>query len=100
MGRLNPSMAQRDYYEVLGVSRQATDSEIKKAYRGLALKLHPDKNPGDQEAEKAFKEVAEAYEVLSNAEKRQLYDRYGHEGLKAGVGQAGEGVQFPPPRGE
>lgn len=82
-------MAQRDYYEVLGVSRDADETAIKKAYRTLALKHHPDKNPGDQKAEQTFKEVSEAYEVLSNPEKRELYDRYGHEGLKArGYGPA------------
>jgi molecular chaperone DnaJ len=76
----------RDYYEVLGVKRDATPDDIKKAYRQLALKNHPDKNPGDSEAEKRFKEAAEAYEVLSDQSKRQRYDRYGHAGLEgAGV---------------
>ena len=69
------------YYEVLGVDRQADGSTIKKAYRALALQYHPDRNPGDAEAEAKFKEAAEAYEVLSNDEKRRLYDQYGHEGL-------------------
>ncbi len=71
----------RDYYEVLGIAREAPADEIKKAYRQLALKYHPDRNPGDDEAPKRFKEAAEAYEVLSDAEKRQRYDRYGHAGL-------------------
>jgi molecular chaperone DnaJ len=76
----------RDYYQVLGVGRSASAEEIKKAYRQLALKNHPDKNPGDGEAEQRFKEAAEAYEVLSDTEKRQRYDRYGHAGLNgAGV---------------
>src|SRR3954462_11132807 len=76
----------RDYYEVLGLKRDATPEEIKKAYRQLALKNHPDRNPGDTEAEKRFKEGAEAYEVLSDQSKRQRYDRYGHAGLEgAGV---------------
>jgi molecular chaperone DnaJ len=72
----------RDYYEVLGVSRTATVEEIKKAYRQLALKYHPDRNPGDAEAERRFKETAEAYEVLGDAQKRQRYDRYGPAGLE------------------
>jgi len=75
-------MGEKDYYEILGVSRNATPEELKKAYRNLALKYHPDKNPGDKEAENKFKEAAEAYEVLANPEKRELYDRYGHAGLK------------------
>ncbi|MFH1124401.1 MAG: molecular chaperone DnaJ [Pseudomonadota bacterium] len=81
-------MVKRDYYEVLGVSRDAGEEEIKKAYRKLAMKYHPDKNPGDPEAEDKFKDAAEAYEVLRNGEKRQIYDRYGHEGL-AGTGFKG-----------
>ena len=81
-----PMATKRDYYQVLGVKRDAEADEIKKAYRQLALKNHPDKNPGDAEAEKRFKEAAEAYEVLSDQEKRQRYDRYGHAGLEgAGV---------------
>jgi molecular chaperone DnaJ len=71
----------RDYYEILGVSREATEEEIKTSYRREALKHHPDRNPGDPEAEKRFKEAAEAYEVLSDANKRARYDRFGHEGL-------------------
>jgi len=81
-----PMATKRDYYEVLGVKRDAAPDEIKKAYRQLALKNHPDKNPGDPEAERRFKEGAEAYEVLSDQAKRQRYDRYGHAGLEgAGV---------------
>lgn len=80
-------MEKRDYYQVLGISRNATEAEIKKAYRQAALKYHPDKNPGDKEAEERFKEAAEAYAVLSDPEKRSLYDRYGHDALRgAGVG--------------
>ena len=74
-------MAKRDYYEVLGVSRDADDSAIKKAYRKLALKYHPDKNPGDKAAEDKFKEAAEAYEILSDSDKRSRYDRFGHAGV-------------------
>ena len=80
-------MEKRDYYEVLGVSKSADATEIKKAYRKLALKYHPDKNPGDKEVEEKFKEAAEAYDVLSNEEKRRRYDQFGH----AGVGGAGQG---------
>lgn len=75
----------RDYYEVLGVAKQANDDEIRRAYRTLALKLHPDRNPGDDEAAVAFREALEAFEVLSKPEKRQVYDRYGHAGL-SGMG--------------
>ncbi|MBG0860640.1 MAG: molecular chaperone DnaJ [Bacteroidales bacterium] len=80
-------MEKRDYYEVLGVSKNASKEEIKKAYRKQALKYHPDKNPGDKKAEEHFKEAAEAYEVLSNDEKKARYDRFGH----AGMGNAGGG---------
>jgi molecular chaperone DnaJ len=79
-------MAKRDYYDILEVARNASTEEIKKAYRKMALKYHPDKNPNDPEAEAKFKEAAEAYEVLSNAEKRQRYDRYGHDGVKGAAG--------------
>jgi molecular chaperone DnaJ len=78
------------YYEILGVSRDAGSDIIKKSYRKLAMKFHPDRNPGDAEAEACFKEAAEAYEVLSDAQKRQLYDTYGHEGLK-NTGYSGPG---------
>ncbi len=80
-------MSKRDYYEILGVSKSANDDEIKKAYRKLAIKFHPDKNPDDKGAEDKFKEAAEAYEILSNPEKRQRYNQFGH----AGVGGASQG---------
>jgi molecular chaperone DnaJ len=83
-------MDKRDYYEILGVSRQAGEEEIKKSYRKLALKFHPDRNPGDKEAEENFKEAAEAYEVLRDPQKRRIYDAYGHEGLR-GSGFSGFG---------
>lgn len=84
-------MAKRDYYDILGVSKGATEAEIKKAYRQLALKHHPDKNPGDKAAEDKFKEAAEAYDVLNNAEKRQRYDQFGHAGMGANGGYGGGG---------
>lgn len=80
-------MSKRDYYEVLGVARDAADADIKKAFRQSALKNHPDRNPGDKEAEERFKEAAEAYDVLSDAEKRSRYDRFGHQAV-GGVGGA------------
>ncbi|MBC7411903.1 MAG: molecular chaperone DnaJ [Bacteroidia bacterium] len=82
-------MSKRDFYEILGVSRTADDAEIKKAYRKLAIKHHPDKNQGDKAAEEKFKEAAEAYETLSNAEKRQRYNQYGHAGAAGGRGGHG-----------
>jgi len=78
-------MAKRDYYEVLGVGRNASTEEVKRAYRRMAMKYHPDKNPNDKEAEARFKECAEAYEVLGDPEKRRRYDQFGHEGLR-GIG--------------
>lgn len=81
----------RDYYEVLGVSKGASDDEIKKAYRKTALKYHPDRNPGDKEAEEKFKEAAEAYDVLSNPDKRARYDQYGHAGVDGNAGFGGAG---------
>lgn len=77
-------MAKRDYYEILGVDKSASQDEIKKAYRKVAIKFHPDKNPDNAEAEEKFKEAAEAYEILSNAEKRQRYDQFGHAGMNGG----------------
>ena len=82
-------MAKRDYYEVLGVSKTAGDDEIKKAYRKLAMKYHPDRNPDNPEAEEKFKEAAEAYEVLSDSEKRSMYDRMGHQAFEGGMGGGG-----------
>lgn len=88
-------MAKRDYYEVLGVSRGVSEQEIKKAYRRLARKYHPDVNPGNKEAEEKFKEIQEAYEVLSDTEKRARYDQFGHAGMNAGgPGFGGMGADF------
>jgi len=82
-------MTKRDYYEVLGIGRNASKEEIRKAYRKLAMQYHPDRNPDDQTAEAKFKEAAEAYEVLSNDEKKARYDRFGHDGVKSGFGSQG-----------
>ena len=79
-------MAKRDYYEVLGVAKTATADEIKKAYRKKAIQYHPDRNPGDKEAEEKFKEAAEAYEVLSNPDKRSRYDQFGFAGVDGAAG--------------
>ena len=81
---MNSRVSKADYYEVLGVSRDASDQELKSAYRKLALKYHPDRNPGDHAAEEKFKEASEAYQVLSDADKRAAYDRYGHAGVSGG----------------
>jgi molecular chaperone DnaJ len=85
-------MSKRDYYEVLGVTRTATDQEIKSAYRRLAVKYHPDKNPNDATAEEKFKEAAEAYSVLSNDEQRKRYDRFGHAGVSSSAGAGAWGA--------
>lgn len=82
-------MSKRDYYEILCVSKSASADEIKKAYRKLAIKYHPDKNPGDKSAEEKFKEAAEAYEILSDSEKRSMYDRMGHQAFEGGMGGGG-----------
>ncbi len=86
-------MAKRDYYEVLGIAKNASDDEIKKAYRKAAMKHHPDRNPDDKGAEAKFKEMKEAYEVLSDAQKRSAYDRFGHAGVDASMGGGGGGFQ-------
>ena len=87
-------MSKRDYYEILEISKDAGESEIKKAYRKMALKFHPDKNPGDSGAEEKFKEAAEAYEVLKDPDKRQRYDRFGHEGLRGAGAGGGYGMSM------
>ncbi|MEM6709247.1 MAG: molecular chaperone DnaJ [Pseudomonadota bacterium] len=84
-------MSKRDYYEVLGVSKSADAGDIKKAYRRLAMKFHPDRNPDDEEADAKFKEASEAYEILSDAEKREAYDRFGHAGVDPNAAGAGAG---------
>ncbi len=87
-------MSKRDFYDILGVSKSASADEIKKAYRKLAIKYHPDKNPGDKEAEEKFKEAAEAYDILSNPEKKQRYDQFGHAGMGGGGGYGGGGFSM------
>lgn len=87
-------MAKRDYYEILGVDKSASAEEIKKAYRKTAIKYHPDKNPDDPSAEEKFKEAAEAYEVLSDAQKRQRYDQFGHQGVNGGGFSGGGGMNM------
>jgi len=82
-------VSKRDYYEVLGITRESTDVQIKSAYRKLAMKYHPDRNPGDGQAEEYFKEAAEAYSVLADSQKRQLYDRFGHAGVNGAAAGAG-----------
>src|SRR5260221_12848409 len=96
-------MAKRDYYEVLGVNRDADEEAIKKAYRRLAMKHHPDRNPDNPKAEELFKEAKEAYEVLTDASKRSAYDRFGHAGVDPRAGMAGARAagfsSFPDPLG-
>jgi molecular chaperone DnaJ len=87
-------MAKRDFYDILGVTKSASAEEIKKAYRKKAIQFHPDKNPGDKAAEDKFKEAAEAYEILSNAEKKQRYDQYGHAGVDGQGGFGGGGMNM------
>src|SRR3954462_9033994 len=89
--------AKRDYYEILAVERTATDEEIKKAYRKLAIKYHPDKNPGDKTAEEQFKELGEAYEALSDPQKRAAYDQYGHAAFDPRMRGGGRGGGFHDP---
>src|ERR1022692_4537697 len=87
----NPRVSKADYYEVLGVSRDVSDQELKSAYRKQAMKYHPDRNPGDHSAEEKFKEASEAYQVLSDADKRAAYDRYGHAGVSSAGGSGFSG---------
>src|SRR5690349_10301752 len=84
-------MSKRDYYEILGVARDAADADIKKAYRRVAMKYHPDRNPGDKESEDRFKEANTAYEVLSDSQKRSAYDQFGHAAVDGSAGGAGGG---------
>ncbi|MGH7269172.1 MAG: DnaJ domain-containing protein, partial [Polyangiaceae bacterium] len=85
------SSIKREYYEVLSVTREVSNDELRKAYRREALKHHPDRNPGDSSAEAKFKEVNEAYQILSDAEKRRIYDQFGHAGLDGSMG-GGDGI--------
>ena len=89
---MESQMSQRDYYEVLGVSRTASAAEIKKAYRKLALKYHPDRNQGDEEAVGRFKEASEAFDVLSDDTMRSSYDQFGHAGVSGAAGRGGGGA--------
>src|SRR5690242_18925983 len=93
----NTMSSKRDYYEILGVNKNSTQDEIKKAYRKVAMKFHPDRNPGDHTAEEKFKEAAEAYEILSDSDKRAQYDRFGHSAFgpsRGGSGFSGQGMNM------
>ncbi len=87
-------MAKRDFYEILGVSKSASADEIKKAYRKVAMQFHPDRNPGDKSSEEKFKEAAEAYEILSDQDKRAQYDRFGHNAFGPGRNNTGHGMNM------
>src|ERR1044071_5714828 len=87
-------MSKRDYYEVLGVGKNASAEEIKKAYRKVAMQYHPDRNPGDKSSEDKFKEAAEAYEILSDPDKKRRYDQYGHQGVGSNGGFSGGGMRM------
>ena len=87
-------MSKRDYYDVLGVSKSASDSELKKAFKKLAMKYHPDRNPDDDSAAEKFKEAAEAYDVLSDPQKKSTYDQFGHAGMKGSAGGFGGGMNM------
>src|SRR5437588_12599140 len=87
-------MAKRDFYEILGVNKNASVEEIKKAYRKVAMQFHPDRNPGDKTAEDKFKEAAEAYEILSDPDKKAQYDRFGHSAFGPGRGAGGHGMNM------
>ena len=84
-------MAKRDYYEILGVDKNVSEKDLKKAYRRVAMKFHPDRNPDDKDAEEKFKEASEAYEILSDAQKRAAYDQYGHDCVDPQMGGGGAG---------
>src|ERR1700733_7754641 len=94
MARQADMATKHDYYKVLDVARNASEADIKKSYRRLAMKYHPDRNPGDKEAEEKFKEAKEAYEVLSAAQKRAIYDQHGHAGIEASRNASAGGSGF------
>src|SRR5438309_11246078 len=94
MTGVNAGMAKRCYYDVLGVQRIAGESELKSAFRKLAMKWHPDRNPGDNSSEVRFKEINEAYEILKDPDKRAAYDRFGHAAFEQGLGPGGPGAGF------